>query len=95
MKTEHRGELRERVALPIRTSEGGTGVTRDVSSTGLFVELNGVAPSDVELDLTVDLSVVGRAMLMQCRGDVVRVEPRGDRTGMAVRLTASKLVAID
>ena len=95
MKNEHRSEPREQVELPVRLAEGGTGTTRDVSATGLFFEIDCEQPLGSAIELTVELNVDGRAMLMKCHGQVVRVEKLDGRTGVAVKMQRSRLEAVE
>lgn len=95
MRKEHRSEPREQVELPVRLAEGGTGTTRDVSATGLFFEIDCEQPLGSAIELTVELNVDGRAMLMKCHGQVVRVEKLDGRTGVAVKMQRSRLEAVE
>ena len=39
------------------------------------------------MDLTVELDTPGGKMLLKCHGNVARIEPRGKRVGVAVKMT--------
>lgn len=89
MRPDNRFEPRVQVKLPLRLANGETGITRDVSTTGLFFEMDGERFLDTEIDLSVGLSVHGRPVWLPSRGRVVRVEHQGGRTGVAVKLLTS------
>ncbi len=94
MRQENRFEPRVQVKLPLRLANGETGITRDVSTTGLFFEMDGDQSLDSEIDLSVGLSVHGRAVWLPSRGRVVRVEHHGKSTGIAVKLLTSSHTSV-
>ena len=68
------------------------GITRDVSASGLFFW---ISKSACELGEFVSFSVelkrpVG-TMMLRCQGDVVRMEPRTTKIGVAVRIMESQM----
>jgi hypothetical protein len=75
--------------LPLRLANGATGVTRDVSNTGLYFELDGEHSLDDELDLSVGLSVHGRPVWLESHYKVMRIDRHDGNTGVAVKLLAS------
>jgi hypothetical protein len=42
----------------------------------------------------VELDAPGRKMMLKCRGEIVRVEPHGERVGVAVKIEESVLEAV-
>ncbi|BAL24469.1 PilZ domain-containing protein [Azoarcus sp. KH32C] len=93
MKEELRSEPREQIALPLSGDGGVGGATRDISASGLYFELNSDAPIGNEVNVTVELTVAGRAFALNCQGKVVRIEQHAGRTGMAIRIRACRLAA--
>jgi PilZ domain len=89
---DRRKSPRFQVALRVELPEG-TGVTRDLSPCGIFFETDCV----FALGQTIQFALVfehidpGQPVLLRCRGRVVRVERRGDITGVAVAVTAYRL----
>jgi len=81
MKEARRKAPREQVALPLKTANGCVGKTRDVSASGLFIEIDCEQPRDGEIELTVDLSLDERVIQVECRGQVV-----GKKSSMAGRV---------
>jgi hypothetical protein len=90
MEQRRRKEERIAAALPVR---GGQfqGVTRDVSASGVYFEtvVPFTASSEVAFHIELDSSA-GKLRLL-CRGSVIRVESKGDKTGVAVKITESRL----
>lgn len=91
---ENRCEPRVQVKLPLRLADGSTGITRDVSTSGLFFEMEGERILDPEIDLSVGLSLHGRAVWRQSHCRVVRIERQAGHTGVAVKLLDSQLEAM-
>jgi hypothetical protein len=73
----------------------GTGLTRDLSACGVFFETDRVfAPGEViQFALVLEHIDPNRPVRLRCRGQVVRVERRGDTMGVAVAITAYQLDA--
>jgi nitrous oxidase accessory protein NosD len=95
MKNEKRIADREPLALPVSVSEVGSGVTRDVSASGLFISLDGDFKECTIIDFTIELSINDRPVLLVGKGEVVRVESNGKNTGVAVKMLTSQLRAAD
>ena len=94
MTSEKRIEAREPVKLPVTLADGSTGTTRDVSATGLFFEMDNQLELGSVIDFSIELSTNGRSMWLTERGEVVRIEARGKRTGVAARVLDSRLQAV-
>jgi hypothetical protein len=93
MTIEKRIEAREPVKLPVTLADGSTGTTRDVSATGLFFEIDNKLELGSVIDFRIELSTNGRSMWLKERAQVVRIETRGKRTGIAARMLDSHLEA--
>jgi hypothetical protein len=88
---DHRREERVRAALPVDL-EGATGITRDVSASGIFLETDASCATGSSTSLAIDFDTPGGKMTMSCAGEIVRVEPRGTRLGIAVKILQSTLI---
>lgn len=93
MFKEQRVEPRERLALPLRMGDGSHAVTRDISASGLYFEMDGehevtgLVDFEMELpDLHMKFTAVGR---------IVRVEHRHGITGVAVKLLSPRLESLE
>jgi hypothetical protein len=89
MFREQRVDPRERLALPLRLNSGIEAMTRDISATGLFFEMDGEYVLQGELDF--EMQVPGVRMKFTSRGEIVRIEHSNGKTGVAVRLINPKL----
>jgi len=95
MRSEKRNAPREAAKLTISLVDGSAGITRDVSATGMFFELDNKLELGSVVDFHIELSASGRSMLLTGQGEVVRIEARGTRTGVALRMLDSQLEAAD
>jgi PilZ domain len=89
---ERRLAQRFRVALAVEL-DGGTGVTCDVSSSGVFfaTERSFSCGEHIRFTLVLERGDPQRQMYLQCQGKVVRVERRAGRERVAVAISAYRL----
>ena len=84
--TDRRQAQRYRIAIPVEL-EQRTGLTGDISASGVFFETD----SSFSVGVTISFSLVlehadpGGPLRLQCQGEVVRVEQREGKVGVAVR----------
>jgi hypothetical protein len=84
MHEERRRAQRYRLEAPVALQDGSTGMTRDISTEGIYFETErGHSIGD-----TVNLSVHLREASIQCEGRVVRLEQGEGKFGVAVDLTS-------
>ena len=92
MSHPHRCEERVNMSVPVTLAGGGTGFTRDISASGIYFEVDDAPIGDSPLAFTVEFkNDTGAGMALRCRGEVLRVEERGGRVGIAARILESKL----
>jgi hypothetical protein len=86
---ERRKATRFKGHLPVEF-EKGTGVTRDFSTSGVYFETDRpFSPAEpIEFFLTLEHTDLGAKIRVRCFGEVVRVEPAGEKTGVAVAITS-------
>jgi hypothetical protein len=90
---ENRGESRVRTALPV-ILESTTGVTRDLSTSGVFFWADGDPfTAGDRISFAVQLRGAAGKMTLLCRGHVVRTEHYEAMLGVAVRITDSAMEA--
>jgi hypothetical protein len=89
MFIEQRIENRESVALPLRLGDGINAVTRDISPSGMYLEIRGDAEIGTKLFFEMDLA--DARMKFTAEGHVVRLEHRDGFTGIAVKLVSPRL----
>jgi hypothetical protein len=82
---EQRDAARFAAELPLEL-EGMPGVTRDVSTSGIYFETDALREIGPIVSVTLRCQEGGQERLLQCEARVVRVEARGDRIGIAARL---------
>ena len=82
---ERRQALRYPITLPVDL-EGATGITRDVSTSGLYFETNQVFSTGAPIRLTLVLGQTcpGTPICLHCQGQIVRTDRREEETGVAV-----------
>ena len=79
------------VARPVQL-ERGTGVTQNVSASGVFFETNEDHAAGSEINFAIELDGPGGEKLMlRCRGEIVRVERRDGKLGVAAKIVSSKI----
>src|SRR2546427_10758629 len=93
--TDKRHASRIRVVLPVEVmlpdqSETRSGLTRDVSASGMFYETEHVLPfgEQIRVVLLFEQGLPEVPLRVLCEGRVVRVEPREGKAGVAVAFTS-------
>ncbi|OGA22818.1 MAG: hypothetical protein A3H34_04555 [Betaproteobacteria bacterium RIFCSPLOWO2_02_FULL_67_19] len=87
---DHRSEERVRAALPVKLGNA-SGITRDVSASGIFFETDAAYAIGNSIRFAVDLDTPGGRVALKCSGEIVRLEPRDGRIGVAVHIIESRL----
>ena len=78
--------------LPVEVlNDDARGVTRDLSSAGVFFETDKDYHVGSAITLTIDFESDPRARI-RCAGTIVRVEERGSKLGVAVHVNAREPV---
>jgi hypothetical protein len=94
LKARKRRHERIAVSFPVYQNQGN-GLTRNISAAGIYFE-SGIhfgqgAPIDFIVDLDANAERYQRRCLVKYQGEVVRIEQRGSRIGVAVKITDSEL----
>jgi hypothetical protein len=84
---ERRRDVRIAASMPLQV-DGRAASTLDLSEHGLAFESESALREGDKVQLVVDYLLDGHHYPMQCEGEVVRVEPRGNRWLVAARLVA-------
>ena len=89
MFEEHRTDPREPLALPLRLGDGSSAVTRDISASGMYLEIAG----EHELSglVVFEMHLTHARMKFTAEGEIVRVEHKDGNTGIAVKLRTPRL----
>lgn len=80
-------------ALPVNLNEG-TGITRDVSASGVFFETDVNYAAGSEISFSIELQGPAGKLMLKCKGQIVRVEERDGKVGVAAKIIESQLEAI-
>jgi hypothetical protein len=86
--SEQRSEQRVAAALPV-TLDRGTGITENVSASGVFFETDASYAPASPVHFTLEIDTPGGPILLDCHGTIVRVERRQGRLGVAAKITES------
>lgn len=86
---EQRREPRERLELPVELGAGVRAVTRDISPSGMYLEVRGSPAPDGTLFFEMHLEEA--RMKFTAEGHIVRVDHGDGFTGIAVRLVSPRL----
>lgn len=86
------GEKRaERISWKLPVSLGSTkGATRNISASGVFFETDATCKLLSRLvRFEVELGTPEGTLLLKCLGEIVRIEPRNKKVGVAVKIIES------
>ena len=86
-KAEKRMARRIEIETPVHL-EQGTGLTRDVSLSGVYFTTDQTLTEGAHFRFTMELeyAIPGRPMHVDCQAYVLRVEPQGNQLGIAARI---------
>jgi hypothetical protein len=89
MFEEHRAEPRESLALPLKLGDGCSAVTRDISASGMYLEIAG--EHEMTGLVVFEMHLTHARMKFTAEGEIVRVEHKAGHTGIAVKLRTPRL----
>lgn len=92
MFIEQRVEPRESLELPLKLGDGQAAVTRDMSASGMYLEIGGW--HDLDGWVVFEMHLAHSGIKFTAEGEVVRVEHANGKTGVAVRLIAPRLQSL-
>jgi PilZ domain len=84
MFIERRREPREALALPLQLADGSAAVTRDISPSGMYLEINCATLQLHRLFFEMHLAEAG--MRLTAEGEVLRIDARLGGAGLALKL---------
>jgi len=88
MFIEQRMDPREPLALPLKMGEHEA-VTRDISASGMFLEMSGC--HDIGGAVMFEMDLADAHIRFSAEGEIVRIEHADGKTGIAVRLLSARL----
>jgi hypothetical protein len=87
-RRHHRANAGMRVFL-----KSATGVTRDMSASGVYFWIVGTYAIGESIRFSIELKRARGRMMRKCKGEILRVERQdSSRVGLAVRITESTMV---
>jgi hypothetical protein len=89
-----RKDERLAVSLPVTTSNGEC-TTRDVSASGMFLESNSSFVAGEFVDFSIEFEGPGGGLMLKCNGEIVRVEDRDGKIGVAVKIVHSVMESVE
>jgi PilZ domain len=87
-------EERVTAALPV-SLDRGAGITRDVSTSGVFFETDVNYTPGSEISFSIELNGPAGKLMLKCQGQIVRVEDRGGKVGVAAKIIESRLETVN
>jgi acyl-coenzyme A thioesterase PaaI-like protein len=84
---DQRTAVRFDAAMPV-LMDSGAGTTHNISTQGVYFETDVKHRPGALVNFSIEFTLHGRRHRLLCEGKVVRVEPQGDRVGVAARLLA-------
>lgn len=69
-----------------------TGITCDISASGIFFETSASLSQGSSISFTVEFEAPAGKMELKCSGEIVRTEARDNRVGVAVKILESAMV---
>ncbi len=85
---------RYRTDLPT-TVNGVSGVTHNVSATGLYILQDQQCETGSRIDFLIDLATPGGQLKLCCEGEVVRVDKVDHRLGIGVKMLSQVIKAVN
>ena len=94
MKTSTKRDRASRVTscLPVSLN-GKTGVTRDISATGILFEIDEDHKEGSSISLEIELDTPGGLLKLLCKAKVVRVVKEGGRSAIAAKIISQSLAS--
>lgn len=84
----------ERFQTKLPLSIGNTkGSIQNISATGAYFEMDDDHSLGSNVSFVIDLETPGGKMQVQCQGEIVRVQPKNGKLGVAVKIVSSNLVS--
>lgn len=90
-REEQRREVRVPTALKVKLDDERTGTARDVSASGIYLEMEGAVAQGTRISFKINFDTPGGTLVLSCEGEVVRVERKDARLGVGVKILDSRL----
>jgi len=81
-----RQDVRVVSSIPVKL-DGAQGITRDISASGVFFEIDSDSKIGSVIKFSLELSTPGGVLNINCEGEVIRLEQSEGKLGVAVKIT--------
>lgn len=85
-----RGDERITTSFPV-TVNGSAGKTRDISASGIFFEVDENTELGSKIHFSVQLDTPGGLLKLVCEGEVIRLEKRDGKLGVAAKIISQEM----
>src|SRR5258708_3980562 len=86
-----RAQQRVNAVLPVNMEGRTAGVTRDISPSGIFFETDTEMTNGSSIHFTLEFDNPSGKLLLECSGQIVRIERAGGKIGIAAKIVESRL----
>lgn len=92
---KHTRRRHERIHLTVPVSmEGLSGITRDISAGGLFLEIDSNLTIGSQVNISIELSAFDKKAKFLCKGNVIRKEGQGEHVGIGVEIADLSIIPL-
>ena len=88
-----RRDERISTAFPV-TINGAAGKTRDISASGIFFEVDEDTKLGSKIQFSVQLDTPGGLLKLVCEGEVIRLEKRDGKLGVAAKIISQEMESV-
>jgi len=93
-KTDQREGAARIPSRLVVVENGKKGITRDISATGVFFEMDTHHQAGSAIQFHIELDTPGGKLKLVCEGEVVRVEDLNGKVGVAAKILKQEIKAI-
>src|SRR5262249_4563014 len=86
-----RAQQRVSAVLPVKVDGHAAGVTRDISPSGIFFETDMEMTNGSAIHFSLEFDNPSGKLLLECSGEIVRIEKAGGKIGIAAKIVESRL----
>lgn len=86
-----RAQQRVSAVLPVKVEGRPAGVTRDISPSGIYFETDVEMVGGSTITFSLEFDNPSGKLLLECSGEIVRVERAGGKIGIAAKIVESRL----
>ena len=92
-KVPHDRAPRLRSQLPV-VLNGKKGLTQDISATGCYFEIDADQKIGSTIEFSIEVDTPGGRLQILCSGEVVRLESKGGKLGVAAKINKQEIRSI-